>query len=114
MLLRFLKPGSTVYGIVRHVARSGMSRTIDFYTIAADEYGTPHLHFLSGWIATVLGYARDDRGALKVSGCGMDMVFHVVYSTGQALWPNGTDKPHGRRNGEPDSTGGYALKSEVL
>jgi hypothetical protein len=27
-----------------------------------------------------------------------------------ALWPNGTDTPHGTRNGEPDTNGGYALK----
>lgn len=104
-----LKPGSTVYGIVRSVARSGMSRTIDFYAV---EDG--RMRYLSGYVAKALHYPRTRDGALKVHGCGMDMVFHVVYSLGSALWRNGTDEPHGTRNGEPDRAGGYALKSEIL
>jgi hypothetical protein len=44
----------------------------------------------------------------------MDMGFDLVYSLGSALWPNGTDTPHGTRNGEPDSDGGYALKQSAL
>lgn len=44
----------------------------------------------------------------------MDMGFHVVYALGSALWPDGTPAPHGTRNGEPDTAGGYALKHEWL
>jgi hypothetical protein len=33
---------------------------------------------------------------------------------GQKLWPNGTKKPHGARNGQPDESGGYALKQHWL
>ena len=36
--------------------------------------------------------------------------YHVVYNLGYTLWPKGTSKPHGTRNGEPDSDGGYALR----
>jgi hypothetical protein len=50
-----------------------------------------------------------DDGGIKIGGCGMDMGFDLVYSLGATLWPNGTRKPHGTRNGEPDSAGGYAL-----
>ncbi len=111
-LKKMLKPGDSVYSIVRTVARSGMSRTIDFYIIAKDDYTKkPRLFYLSYHIARALGYSRSDDGALKVSGCGMDMCFHVVYSLGSKLWPKGTPKPHGTRNGEPDREGGYALKS---
>lgn len=65
---------------------------------------------ISGMMARANGYTFDqDRGGLKVGGCGMDMGFSVVYGLGMALWPNGTPKPHGVRNGEPDSDGGYAI-----
>ena len=65
---------------------------------------------ISALMAQANGYTRDDdRGGLKVHGCGMDMGFSIVYGLGCALWPNGTDKPHGTRNGEPDSAGGYAI-----
>lgn len=104
-LHKLLKPGDTVLGLVRQVSRSGMSRQIDFYVSTADG-----LVYLSGYIARALDYNRTDRGALKVGGCGMDMVFSVVYNLGSAMWPKGTPEPHGRRNGEADSCGGYALK----
>jgi hypothetical protein len=45
-----------------------------------------------------------------VGGCGMDMCFHTVYLLGLAMWPQGTPEPHSRRNGTPDSNGGYALR----
>lgn len=114
-LLKILRPGDRVYSVIRSVARSGMSRTIDFYAMQVDDRdGKPFPRYLTGYIADVLDYRRDDHGALKVGGCGMDMCFHVVYNVGRALWPRGTDKPHGTRNGSPDSDGGYALKSERL
>lgn len=107
-----LKPGDTVYCILRNVSRSGMSRQIDFLVAKSDAGCKPH--HISHWIARALDYPQADGGALKVGGCGMDMGFEVVYNLGRALWPNGTPKPHGRRNGEPDSDGGYALKHSWL
>ena len=52
------------------------------------------------------------HGGLVVGGCGFDAGFEVVYNLGSLLWPNGTPEPHGTRNREPDSTGGYALKQD--
>jgi len=117
MLLKFLHHKSRVYCVLRSVSKSGMSRTIDFYTITEDNRGNgveSYMQYLTGWFGTLLDYRRDKHGALKVGGCGMDMGFHVVYNVGAMLWPKGTDKPHGTRNGEPDNAGGYALKSEWL
>jgi hypothetical protein len=51
-----------------------------------------------------------DNGGIIIGGCGMDMGFALVYNLGSTLWPNGTPEPHGTRNREPDSDGGYALK----
>ena len=106
-LLQMLKPGDTVCGIVRTVSRSGLSRTIDFYT-------QKDMAYLSGYMANALDLRRAPNGALKIGGCGMDMVFNTVYNLGAVLWPNGTPEPHGTRNGEPDKDGGYALKSRCL
>lgn len=100
-LRRILKPGDTVFGIVRSVSRSGMSRTIDFYAFKAageDEPGRKRCgevdrFYLSGYIATALGYSRDKWGALKIQGCGMDMVHHVIYSTSRTLFPEGFGVP---------------------
>ena len=101
-LHKVLKPRDTVYCILRNVSRSGMSRQIDFYT--------KRMECISRDVADLLEYQTTSNHALKVGGCGMDMGFSVVYNLGAVMWPNGTKKPHGTRNGEPDSAGGYALK----
>lgn len=106
-LLKILKPNDKIYCVLRHVSKSGMSRKIDFYKMTKDGP-----RWLSNYIADILEY-RQDNG-LVIGGCGMDMGFHVVYTLGATLWPTGTAKPHGTRNGEPDSDGGYALKHEWL
>jgi hypothetical protein len=106
-----LTPGTRVYCVLRHVSASGMSRRIDFYIILDGE-----MCFISGYVADVLGLRRHpSKDGLTVTGCGMDMGFHVVYELGRALYPKGF-KVEGRgRNGDTsgwDNDGGYALKSE--
>jgi hypothetical protein len=100
-----LKPGSEVLCSIRNVSRSGMSRRIDFYTVSGGD-----LVMLTHKIADATDNRVSDKGGLIIGGCGMDMGFAVVYHLGAVMWPNGTPEPHGRRNGEPDSEGGYALK----
>lgn len=120
-LRKLVRPGDTVYCILRHVSGSGMSRRISFAVAKKDrgpnayKEGRPYIRDISNLVADAIDSRQHDRdGSLIVGGCGMDMGFHVVYSLGCALWPNGTPKPHGKRNGEADSAGGYALKSEWL
>jgi len=107
-LSEILTPGQTVYGIVRAVARSGMSRTIDFYALEGGE-----LRWLTGYMANA-GIGTRTSNGVRVTGCGMDMVFHCVSTLGRMIWPNGTPEPYGNRNGEPDSSGDYALRSQIL
>ena len=110
MLKKFLKPGQVVYTVLRHVSASGMQRRIDAYTVHKGR-----LVYLSGYAEGVTGYKRGANGqGLVMGGCGMDMGFQLVYSMGLGIWPKGTRKPHGMRNGEPDSNGGYALKHEWI
>lgn len=81
-LRSWLKPGDTVYTILDHVSRSGMSRNIRVVIIRDGEPLHPNRA-----VQTVLGYPRAKRGdGFAVGGCGMDMGFHVVHSLGYALW----------------------------
>ena len=104
-LRELLQPGQTIFCTLRSVSSSGMSRRISFHSIVGDE-----LRSLDYLMSHALRYKQSSSGGLVVSGCGMDMAFSVVYNLGAVLWPNGTPKPHGRRNGADDDAGGYALK----
>lgn len=84
-LRNMLKPGDTVYTVLRHVSRSGMSRRIDLYTISD---GAPV--FITGMAAAAMGMRWDnDKGGIIVGGCGMDMGFHLVYNLSATLFPDG-------------------------
>jgi hypothetical protein len=84
-LRELLPPGSTVYTILRHVSRSGMSRSISAVVV---EDGEPVV--IDYLVRHALGLTFDrTNGGLKVQGGGMDMGFHVVYSLSYALYPNG-------------------------
>lgn len=80
--LRKLVPkGSTVYGIVRTVARSGLSRTIDFYAFQDNKPV-----YLSGYFSKILNVPRTKEGALKVRGTGMDVIFACVYEVSRSVY----------------------------
>lgn len=123
-LKALLKPGETIYTILKHVSASGMYRAIDVYVFRNNE---PRR------ITWSVGKAIDEtystkHEALGVNGCGMDMGYHVVYSLSRALWPDGVpcigDKcaSNDHSNGDRDYTrhsvkhphmhrdGGYSLR----
>ncbi len=87
-LRKICPPGTTIYCVLAHVSRSGMQREIKFYTITSGKrHGrdVQDIAWLSGYMSRVLGYRRGKRDGLIVSGCGMDMGFHVVNSLSYAL-----------------------------
>ena len=90
-----------------------MFRIIDVFTIRNNKKIS--LNFL---IEKLTSYKRDkDRGGLRVSGCGMDMGFAVVYDFSRTVFPTGFyyRKNEYHRNNDPaakDPDGGYALKHE--
>ena len=105
-----IKVGDLLYTQLEHVTKSGMTRYIKVRQIK-DDYPYDWTYIAS----VALGWKYSDRyHAIKVGGCGMDMGFHLIYSLGMALWPDGTPEPHGIRNGEPDTNGGYALNHRWL
>jgi len=115
-LRKLLKPGQKVFCVLRKVSGSGMCRVISLFIVTPASKGQPaELRNIDAMAADAIGYTLNPHGpGIKVSGCGMDMGFSLVYSLGHAIWPNGTRKPHGRRNGEDDYAGGYALKHEWI
>lgn len=114
-LKRELKPGTTVYHAIKHVASSGMSRSISFYLVIDKQ-----IKCINWEIANVLDMKHDAKhGGLRVHGCGMDMGFSIVYNLGRAIYPKGFKLPKGKygRNGDTsgfDKDGGYAFKSEWI
>src|SRR6185295_5805671 len=73
-----------VYCILRHVARSGMSRNIDLFVIRDG-----HPQMITCWAADLCGYSRTKDGSARLGGCGMDMGFAFVYELGRNLFPEG-------------------------
>lgn len=94
-LLQVIRPGDTVYTILRHLSRSGMMRRISPVIIRD---GKP---IDLSWQIARLGLWPCKRPylGLVVSGCGMDMGSHIVFELGKAIFPD---------------TSGYALKQEWL
>lgn len=77
---------SDIYGNITHVSASGMSHKIRFY-LAMNDGEKNFIEDITWLISRALESPMDDRG-LKVSGCGMDMIFHTVYNLGYALGIN--------------------------
>ena len=80
-LRRLFPIGSTVYCVLRSVARSGMSREISFFT--SDEVRCVD------WLICRALDRRIGKSGVKVSGCGMDMGFHVVYNMSRVIYSDG-------------------------
>lgn len=123
-LLEELKPGDTVYTVLRHVSKSGMLRRIDCYVFRD---GRPR--FLTYHAAVVTGRPIPKWGeeGIKMGGFGMDMGFSLVYSLSCALFPDGfacigkdgcpsNDHVNGKsyRKGKHHKEGGYALRHAWL
>lgn len=92
-LREWLKPGDTVYLILRHVSRSGMQRSISPIVFLGGDTNNPR--YLYWNVSKALGWREDrEREAVKVDGCGMDMGFHLVYELAAELFGQGYDLKH--------------------
>lgn len=122
-----LKPGDTINCILRHVSRSGMSRSISLLKGDAD---------ITYFAALAMGDKIDQKhGGIKIGGCGMDMGFALVYNLSWTLFPEGfecvadaigpkrgigcpsNDHSNGDRTYGPDhlhKEGGYAIRHRWL
>lgn len=101
-LLEWLKPGMTVYTILDSCSRSGMCRHIRLVVLDGD---SPR--YLSYHAGRILGYKVDRRSdAIRITGCGMDMGFALVYELSSALFAWDENNTY--------HSGGYALNHRWL
>lgn len=111
-LKTMLRPGDTVYYIIRSVSRTGMSRDISFHTFPCVK-GRAQPRQLTWLFSRVIGYGKWVDGNLRVGGAGMDMGFKVIYDVSRILFRGKTGVTHMRgASGHEDP--GYALKHEQL
>ena len=82
-LLAWLKKGDTVYTVLRHCSPSGMARDIDLFIFRENQPLRLTYH-----VSKVLGLplSRRSDGGVRVTGCGMDMGFHLVYDLSCVLF----------------------------
>lgn len=103
-LREWVKPGDTIHVINRHTSRSGMLRVLQLVKLETNERGEVQKSWLGYNAALALGWSYDkEREGIRVSGCGMDMGFHVVYELGWKLFGDGWPCS-GERCPSPDHT----------
>ncbi len=124
-LREIFPPGSTARTILRHVSRSGMTRSISVVDGQSQD--------VTWLVARALDEKIDQRhDGIKMGGCGMDMGFALVYNMSATLYPagftcTGDGNTHETRcpsndhsNGDRDYTphhhesGGYAVSQRWL
>ena len=123
-LSHYLKPGDTIYTILRHVSRSGMFRVISPVVIRRG--GDIRDFSMAACRLLDLKFNRRHEG-VPLGGCGMDMGFELVYQMSRELWPKGfrcagekrcfsNDHTNGDRDYTPHAhkNGGYALRQRWL
>lgn len=94
-LREWLKPGDTVYTVLRHVSRSGMMRRISFFHVTElDSTGKAHILTLDANVETLLGLPRSREVGVKVGGCGEDQGFKIVFALGRHLFNDGYALKH--------------------
>jgi hypothetical protein len=122
-LTEWIKPGMTIYTVLRHVSTSGMYRAIDVYLM---EDNQPR--YITWTVSKACGFTYNRKHeAIGIGGCGMDMGFSIVYDLARTLFRNGfdcvgrgcpsNDHSNGDRNYEPHrhtGDGGYALHQRWL
>jgi len=68
-----------MFCVIDSVSSSGMSRNIHFHSANKTKN---RFYFRQYWtLFTVLGYSKGSNNSnFKISGCGMDMIFHTNYT----------------------------------
>ncbi len=76
--------GQQIAAVVKSVSQSGMSRRIEFYAGNYERIG--------GYIADFLEMSYDPDKGIKIGGCGMDMIFHILSNLNYAMAQKDTGK----------------------
>jgi len=84
LLTYYVKPGTKVYTILRHVSSSGMSRNISL--VIADGNDIADITYYAAHALEDKLIESKGHRAIRVNGCGMDMGFHLVYNLSSVLF----------------------------
>ena len=84
LLTHYVKPGTKVYTIMRHVSSSGMSRNISLVIANGDEV-IDITYYAAHALGDKLIESKGHR-AIRQHGCGMDMGFNLVYNLSSVLF----------------------------
>lgn len=79
---------------VKRVSSSGMSRIISVHEVVWDEGLKRMQLYQFNWFLCQMGWTYSDKdkdNAIRVVGCGMDMVFHLLSTTVENLRYYGFD-----------------------
>ena len=83
--IKALKDGRIVCSVKR-VSSSGMSRVIAVREMVKLKDVKRYTLYQFDWFIQQMGWSEDKQtGATKVNGCGMDMVFHLLYTVAHNL-----------------------------
>jgi hypothetical protein len=105
-LKKLLKPGETVYTILRHRSASGMYRVIDVFIFRKNEPSR-----LSWSVALATGHRYDKKHeGVGVKGCGMDCGFEIVYNLGRSLYKTVPKRAQGGNSVDGNKDGGYTFR----
>ena len=89
--IKALKEGRLVCS-VKHVSSSGTSRIISFCEVS--KVGKTYTLYQFNWFFKQLGWTYvDSWHAIRVGGCGMDMVFYTIESVCSTLQYHGFKVP---------------------
>jgi hypothetical protein len=88
MLHKYLKPGDTVYTILKYCSSSGMSRRTDCVIPFIHEHtGKIDIININHWVALATGMKRSKKDeAIIINGCGMDTGFALVYNLSSIMY----------------------------
>tara|TARA_Y100001963_G_C6552302_1_gene340416 strand:+ start:291 stop:626 length:336 start_codon:yes stop_codon:yes gene_type:complete len=84
LLKSYFKKDSTAFCSLKSVSNSGMYRHIQILGTHKN-----NIHNLSYYVAELCGFTfKDKTCSVGVSGCGMDMGFHIVNTLSHYLYSN--------------------------
>lgn len=86
LVKKLVTPGDTLYTILRHVSRSGMSRRVSVICIKENQ-----ARCLDSEVELLTHFKRVNRGkeGLVVHGVGGDVGFEVVHALADAVFGDG-------------------------
>jgi hypothetical protein len=97
-LRRNLVPGDTVYTVLRKYDKRTGNKVISLLALARCDVGPhaqPELWNISGLVSRLTGWklGNTDMTGIKKDALGMDAGFHLVYTLGRFIWPDGYPCP---------------------